>query len=117
MTKKGGRISNWMRRWFVLSGEKLEYFGTRERKSLKGQILLKDIIEVGHILHETKSYCIGLRTEKRLWVFSCDNEQSFTEWLEKLQSIQPQELGAEVCKPQYRDFSNRTERRNPNFDL
>ena len=96
MTKKGGRISTWRRRWFVLGGEKLEYFTDQDRKVNKGHLLLKEITEVGHILHETRNFCIGLRTEKRLYVVSCDDESSFDQWLHKFQAIQPKELDSEV---------------------
>lgn len=96
MTKKGGRISTWRRRWFVLGGEKLEYFTEQDRKVLKGYLLLKDLTEVGHILHETRNFCIGLRTDKRLYVISCEDEPSFSAWLVKLQDIQPKQLDSEV---------------------
>lgn len=97
MTKKGGRISTWRRRWFVLGGERLEYFTEQDKKVNKGSILLKDVIEVGHILHETRNFCIGIRTEKRLYIVSCEDDTSFSQWLTRLQSIQPKELDSEVC--------------------
>lgn len=96
MTKKGGRIASWKRRWFCLGPEKLEYFTDQDKKALKGSITLADVIEVGHILHETRSHCIGIRTDKRLYVVSCEDNISFDAWLDKLMSIQPKALDSEV---------------------
>lgn len=96
MTKKGGRIATWKRRWFVLGPEKLEYFTDTDKKVQKGSVALKDVIEVGHILHETRNYCIAIRTEKRLYVASCEDEATFDAWLAKLHEIQPKQLDAEV---------------------
>lgn len=96
MTKKGGRIASWKRRWFSLGPEKLEYFTDTDKKTQKGSVTLADIVEVGHILHETRNHCIGIRTEKRLYVVSCEDETAFDAWLAKLQEIQPKELDAEV---------------------
>lgn len=82
----------------MLGGEKLEYFTEQDRKVIKGNIPLRDVIEIGHILHETRSFCIGLRTEKRLYVVSCEDETGFSMWLARLQEIQPRQLDSEVCE-------------------
>lgn len=96
MTKKGARLTNWKRRWFVLTNDKLEYFTDTDKKSSKGVVNLKEVLEVGRILHETREWCIGLRTAKRLFVVCSEDETSFKAWLQKFLEIQPKELDSEV---------------------
>jgi hypothetical protein len=79
-----------------MSSDRIDYYTDQDKKVNKGYIATKDLIEVGHILHETRSWCIGLRTEKRLYVVSCEDEQAFEQWLTVFRDIQPKELDSEV---------------------
>lgn len=104
MTKKGGRIATWRRRWCVLTPDRLEYFTDQDKKTQKGYIDMSEVLEVGHILHETREWCVAIRTEKRLYVASCDDEQSFNKWIDALHELQPKELDSEVCLTIYKNL-------------
>jgi len=88
LTKQGGAIKTWKRRWFVLKGSKLWYFKSRTDTQAKGFIEL----EAGTLVREEDNkkkktmFSIQARGLKgrRVFMMYPDTQQETTEWIEAI---------------------------------
>ncbi|XP_067874609.1 pleckstrin homology-like domain family B member 3 isoform X3 [Heterodontus francisci] len=90
LTKMGGRIKTWKKRWFVFDGSKrrLAYFADKEESKLKGVIYFQAIEEVyfDHLRSAPKSpsppltFC--LKTYDRLFYMVAPTDVALRIWME-----------------------------------
>jgi len=90
LTKQGGAIKTWKRRWFVLKGTKLWYFKSKTDLSAKGFIeleattLVRD--EGANSKKKKTMFSIQARGLKgrRVFMMYPDTQQETTEWIEAI---------------------------------
>lgn len=88
LTKCGGTIKTWKKRWFVLKGDTLFYFKTPKDTDLTGSITLEPDSECKEDLARNKAekgrYYFTLSTSKRVFVIYSDKEQVSKEWVKAI---------------------------------
>ncbi|XP_028678676.2 pleckstrin homology-like domain family B member 3 isoform X1 [Erpetoichthys calabaricus] len=90
LTKMGGKIKTWRKRWFVFDGDKkrLAYFSDKEENKLKGVIYFQAIEEVyyDHLRSATKSphpkltFCV--KTYDRLFFMVAPTPEAMRIWMD-----------------------------------
>lgn len=56
--------------------------------------MLQEITEIGILQHETRSFCFGLNSGKRLWSLSASSAEVRDQWINVLRTYQPKSLEA-----------------------
>jgi len=105
MTKEGGSIKTWKRRYFILKNYELLYFnnvGEKEEEAL-GKISLKTASRVEKAEKRKRPNCFEIYTPSRVYAFSCEIEQDMNEWVSILQR-EKDKLGPTVEKVGVEDF-------------
>eukprot|EP01104_Vermistella_antarctica_P015705 TRINITY_DN521_c0_g1_i1.p1 TRINITY_DN521_c0_g1~~TRINITY_DN521_c0_g1_i1.p1 ORF type:complete len:538 (-),score=129.85 TRINITY_DN521_c0_g1_i1:47-1660(-) len=78
MTKQGGSVKSWKRRWCVLEGTTLYYFKTKKQPAPQGSISLKDT----EVTTNSKYKCaFDIKTTRRTFPFKCESEEERDEWV------------------------------------
>lgn len=88
LTKEGGNIKNWKKRWFELySDEKvLKYYINPNNRKLKGSISIEGTTVCEHV-DESRSNCFKIIGKGRTYFLQADNKEGMFDWLEALQSV------------------------------
>jgi len=86
LTKCGGAIKTWKKRWFVLKGDTLFYFKTPKDTDLTGSINLEADSECKEEPTKTTpgKYYFSISTSKRLFLIYSDKEQVSKEWVKAI---------------------------------
>jgi hypothetical protein len=87
LTKCGGTIKTWKKRWFVLKGDTLFYFKTPKDTDLTGSIPLEADSECKEDVSSNvkeKKYYFTVSTAKRTFVIFSDKEQVTKEWVKAI---------------------------------
>jgi len=85
LTKCGGSIKTWKKRWFVLKGDTLFYFKTPKDTDLTGSINLEIDSECKEDNRQEKGkYYFTISTSKRVFVIYSDKEQTSKEWVKAI---------------------------------
>jgi hypothetical protein len=92
MTKKGGLIKNWKKRWFVLHGKHLAYYETKQsmsQSSALGLIHLDPNCKVEKTTGDKSGqFGLTLTTPGRTYYFVADSEEDRGKWISNInQSI------------------------------
>lgn len=100
LSKQGGRVKSWKRRYFVLKPKMLFYFESLEafEEGLppKGWIWLKDMIpsKKNFVCTTTsahfwrgKLHAFNIRTDKRTWVIASKGKNDKIEWMKTIQTV------------------------------
>eukprot|EP00917_Polyrhabdina_sp_WS-2016_P009732 GHVP01021414.1.p1 GENE.GHVP01021414.1~~GHVP01021414.1.p1 ORF type:complete len:243 (-),score=40.52 GHVP01021414.1:277-1005(-) len=77
----------WIRRWFKLDNEKLEYFEDEEEIECKELIQVDKIFAVNQSPSSDKRNVLCLLTEDRTYFLQASDEKSMNTWMDKLQSL------------------------------
>jgi len=86
LTKQGGSVKTWKKRWFVLKGNRLYYFKSRKDQDVTGIIeLTKDSFVKKE--EKKKKYCFAVATSKRVFFMYPDTQTEQQEWLDKLDGV------------------------------
>eukprot|EP01089_Gocevia_fonbrunei_P015680 TRINITY_DN464_c0_g1_i1.p1 TRINITY_DN464_c0_g1~~TRINITY_DN464_c0_g1_i1.p1 ORF type:complete len:473 (-),score=108.04 TRINITY_DN464_c0_g1_i1:100-1518(-) len=85
LTKRGGRKTNWRKRFCVLHGGKLYYFKNQKAKQPKGAIELEQNSTVAENRELKKANCFQITTQKRVFYIFADTEQSKKTWIDGIQ--------------------------------
>jgi calcium/calmodulin-dependent protein kinase I len=91
MTKQGGLIKNWKKRWFVLrkNGD-LDYYLDKSMKKKKGTLNVKGITCTSSDLDNVnkkktnRGYLFAIETTFRTFLMYADTQADFNQWKEKL---------------------------------
>lgn len=82
LTKQGGSIKTWKRRWCVLKDGSIFYFKNQKEQSPKGTIdLEKTSVLSGETSLTKRKYAFEVKTAQRTFVIFADNEASKREWM------------------------------------
>jgi len=84
LTKQGGSIKTWKRRWFVLKGKKLYYFKTRNDLEATGIIELEPDSFVKDEKDKKKRMMFSVGTSRRVFFIVADNEKDMLSWIESI---------------------------------
>jgi len=90
VTKQGGRIKTWKKRWCVLAENGLLYYKTKEYSNLQGHIELKSIENVEHVSEKEKlkkKYCFKIITPGRTFVISAINDEDMENWIDNIKKM------------------------------
>jgi len=97
VTKQGGRIKTWKRRWCVLSNIGLLYYKAQgsatmnsRYNNLQGHIELSSIEAVEPVSEkekQKKKFCFKIVTPGRIFIMSAENEQEMFSWIHEIQAL------------------------------
>jgi hypothetical protein len=88
MTKCGGSVQSWKKRWFVLKGTQLYYFKTRKDKKATGVILLsKESFVKEDSSKKAGKPCIAVGTTERVFFMYPDSNQEQVDWIRVLTGV------------------------------
>jgi len=82
LTKQGGSIKTWRRRWFVLKEKKLVYFKTRNDLEATGVIELEPDSFVKDERDKKRRFMFSVGTSRRVFFIVADNEKDMLSWIE-----------------------------------
>ena len=80
LTKKGGFIPTWKKRWFSLEGNQLSYTKTPGLDSL-GVIVLEKDYEVGVDSDPKKPFLFYIQTKDRKYFIQANSEEEMNQWI------------------------------------
>lgn len=84
LTKQGGSIKTWKRRWFVLKGKKLVYFKSRNDTEATGIIELEQDSFVKAEQDKKRKFMFSVGTSRRVFFIVADNEKDMNSWIESI---------------------------------
>jgi len=84
LTKQGGSIKTWKRRWFVLKGKKVVYFKTRNDLEATGVIELEPDSFVRDEKDKKKRFMFSVGTSRRVFFICADNEKDMLSWIDSI---------------------------------
>lgn len=84
LTKQGGSIRTWKRRWFVLKQMKIYYFKTRNDLEATGIIELEPDSFVKDEKDKKKRFMFSVGTSRRVFFIVADNEKDMLSWIESI---------------------------------
>eukprot|EP01133_Synstelium_polycarpum_P008145 gene8145-9561_t len=86
LTKQGGAIKTWRRRWFVLKGKKLYYFKNKTDTEATGMIEFEpdSFIKDERDKDKKKKFMFSLGTSKRVYYIYADSETDMKQWIESV---------------------------------
>jgi len=87
LTKQGGSIKTWKKRWFVLKGKKLVYFKTRNDVEATGVVDLEDgsYVKEEHDKDKKRRFMFSVVTSRRVFFIYADTEPEMRQWIESIQ--------------------------------
>jgi len=83
LTKEGGNIKNWKKRWCVLQDGKMTYFEKKGGKQ-KGYIPLRVMERVQPLNYKKKKNCFEIQTPDRNYHMVAASPQAMKEWIDIL---------------------------------
>jgi len=83
LTKRGGSIKTWKRRWFVLKGKNLAYFKTRNDLEAKGIIELEpdSFVKDEKDKDKKRRFMFSVGTSRRVFFIYADTENDMRFWI------------------------------------
>ncbi|KAN0045061.1 hypothetical protein ACTA71_006589 [Dictyostelium dimigraforme] len=86
LTKQGGSIRTWRRRWFVLKGKKLFYFKSKSDIEATGLIELEQnsFVKEEKDKDKKKKYMFTVGTSKRVFYIFAETETDMKQWMESI---------------------------------
>lgn len=86
LSKEGHVVKNWRECWFVLKGETLYYFKTKEVTKILGVIHLTDMV-VREATEKNHKFCFTIRHKQNLYhpvYLAAATESEYKEWINSL---------------------------------
>ncbi|GAM28824.1 hypothetical protein SAMD00019534_120000 [Acytostelium subglobosum LB1] len=86
LTKQGGAIKTWKRRWFVLKGKKLYYFKNKTDLEATGMIEFEpdSFVKDERDKDKKKKFMFSLGTSKRIFLIYAESETDMKQWIEAI---------------------------------
>mmetsp|Transcript_36493 Transcript_36493/g.91470 ORF Transcript_36493/g.91470 Transcript_36493/m.91470 type:complete len:460 (-) Transcript_36493:145-1524(-) len=90
LTKQGGSIKTWKKRWFVLKGDTLYYFKTQKDQDVTGVIKVDSSTECKLEPQKRKkgAYYFSVNTPNRKYMIHAETEECARQWVEKICAVQ-----------------------------
>eukprot|EP00005_Dracoamoeba_jomungandri_P004596 CAMPEP_0174256576 /NCGR_PEP_ID=MMETSP0439-20130205/5797_1 /TAXON_ID=0 /ORGANISM="Stereomyxa ramosa, Strain Chinc5" /LENGTH=450 /DNA_ID=CAMNT_0015339247 /DNA_START=43 /DNA_END=1395 /DNA_ORIENTATION=- len=95
LTKEGGGIKSWHKRWFVLEEGVLSYYD-KEGGKQKGAIMVGQCGSVRAIAYKDKKHCFKIVTKGREYMVYADDQQTMSEWIEALTAVRKAIVGKDT---------------------
>eukprot|EP01098_Paradermamoeba_levis_P004394 TRINITY_DN1891_c0_g4_i1.p1 TRINITY_DN1891_c0_g4~~TRINITY_DN1891_c0_g4_i1.p1 ORF type:complete len:452 (+),score=145.94 TRINITY_DN1891_c0_g4_i1:74-1429(+) len=92
LTKEGGSVKNWKKRWCVLKNGALNYSKKQGSSSL-GSIALNEIREVKPVEYKGKKHCFMIDTPERVYYMFADTEGERTSWMDSIKKERDRLIG------------------------
>jgi hypothetical protein len=83
LTKKGEKVQNWKKRYFVLTPNHVSYFSS-EKKNPKENLGFIKLPGSTLGTSEEKKFCFTIKTPERTYLLFADTEVSMNTWMEKI---------------------------------
>jgi hypothetical protein len=83
LTKKGEKVQNWKKRYFVLTQNHVSYFSS-EKKNPKENLGFIKLTGSTLGTSEEKKFCFTIKTPERTFLLFADTEVSMNTWMEKI---------------------------------
>lgn len=86
LTKQGGSIKTWKKRWFVLKNDTVYYFKNQKDPEQTGEIKLEatTVCQSEPGLNKKKRYYFSIGTPGRVFLMYSDSEETTQQWVKKL---------------------------------
>lgn len=86
LTKQGGSIKTWRRRWFVLKNKKLVYFKSKQDNEATGIIELEadSFVRDERDKDKKRRFMFSVGTSRRVFFMHADTEKEMKEWIEAI---------------------------------
>lgn len=84
LTKQGGAIKTWKKRWFVLKGDTLYYFKTQKDPEQTGEIKLEATSACQPEQKKKGKYYFSVGTPARVYLMFSDSEETMKQWVDKI---------------------------------
>merc|ERR1712137_552271 len=84
LTKQGGSIKTWKRRWFVLKGDTIYYFKTQKDPEQTGEIKLEKTTTCTTEGKKKGKVYFAVNTPNRKYMIHADTEESANQWVERI---------------------------------
>jgi len=96
LTKQGGSIKTWKRRWFVLKGKKLVYFKTRTDVEATGIIELEAdsfVRDERTDKDKKRKYMFSVGTSRRVFFMHSETEAEMNQWIHAIKNNIEKDVG------------------------
>jgi len=87
LTKKGYKVKNWKKRYFVLTQGFLYYFKKAQLLEATGVIPVRDIQEITEAKDRESNFCFSVNTSLRNYIIHGDNEKEREQWISALKRV------------------------------
>lgn len=86
LTKQGGSIKTWRRRWFVLKAKKLYYFKSKNDNEATGIIELEadSFVRDERDKDKKRRFMFSVGTSRRVFFMHADTEQEMRQWIDAI---------------------------------
>merc|ERR1712137_473177 len=84
LTKQGGSIKTWKKRWFVLKADTLYYFKTQKDPEQTGEIKLEKTTTCTNEGKKKGKVYFAVNTPNRKYMIHADTEESANQWVDKI---------------------------------
>lgn len=90
LTKQGGSIKTWKKRWFVLKGDTIYYFKTPKDTEQTGEIKLEPTSAcnsepaMNKVAGKKKKYYFSVATTQRTFLMFTESEETMKQWVDKI---------------------------------
>ncbi|GAM24802.1 hypothetical protein SAMD00019534_079770 [Acytostelium subglobosum LB1] len=86
LTKQGGAIKTWKKRWFVLKGKKLYYFKSKTDDEATGLIEFEpdSYVKEDRDKEKKKRFMFSLGTSRRVFYIFAESETDMKQWIESI---------------------------------
>lgn len=101
LTKQGGSIKTWKKRWFVLKGQQVYYFKSNKDNVVTGVIDLEpDSFVKEEPAAKKKKNMFSVGTKKRIFFIAAETPEDMTSWIEAIKTaIKPAPTAVAVAQP------------------
>jgi len=104
LTKQGGLVPSWKKRWFVLKGATLNYYQAKTDQTSKGQIEIDGAsIQPADYKKIGKKNCLEISTNGRLYYIYANSKEDCDEWQKILTKAANLDLSSPSKPPQTDD--------------
>eukprot|EP01125_Pyxidicula_operculata_P014765 TRINITY_DN4962_c0_g1_i1.p1 TRINITY_DN4962_c0_g1~~TRINITY_DN4962_c0_g1_i1.p1 ORF type:complete len:478 (-),score=153.15 TRINITY_DN4962_c0_g1_i1:239-1672(-) len=101
ITKEGGQVLSWKRRYMVLERDRMAYYSKDNKKTKKGEILLRTIKEVKKYKeYKARKHVFGIvTTTGRTYFIQCPDEADCNGWIDSVNEATGRPKGGQAPAP------------------